>query len=126
QVAAAAIVLGGLLAHLLGGRRGLAVAAGVLLVALVADGMPFWGSDVGGVLASVPAFALVVLGLSGTKVSWRRLAALGAGAVAAVVGMALDDSGIAVPAMMLGVLNPVVVRLALRTDERDLSPAPLR
>ena len=223
QVAAAAIVLGGLLAHLLGGRRGLAVAAGVLLVALVADGMPFWGSDVGGVLASVPAFALVVLGLSGTKVSWRRLAALGAGAVAAVLalgfldlrrpagrrthlgrlfeqighdglrpftdavqrkiqenlsvlptsiwiplvpsvlaflawlaygssprleairhrapemrpafvgllvaavlGMALNDSGIAVPAMMLGVLNPVVVRLALRTDERDLSPAPLR
>ncbi|HKN91643.1 MAG TPA: hypothetical protein VJ622_15320 [Acidimicrobiia bacterium] len=223
QVAAAAIVLGGLRAHLLGGRRGLAVAAGVLLVALVADGMPFWGSDVGGVLASVPAFALVVLGLSGTKVSWRRLAALGAGAVAAVLalgfldlrrpagrrthlgrlfeqighdglrpftdavqrkiqenlsvlptsiwiplvpsvlaflawlaygssprleairhrapemrpafvgllvaavlGMALNDSGIAVPAMMLGVLNPVVVRLALRTDERDLSPAPLR
>ena len=174
-------------------------------------------------LASFPAFALVVLGLSGTKVSWRRLAALGAGAVAAVLGlglldlrrpagqrthlgrlfeqighdglrpftdavqrkiqenlsvlptsiwiplvpsvlaflawlaygssprleairhrapemrpafvgllvaavlgMALNDSGIAVPAMMLGVLNPVVVRLALRTDERDLSPAPLR
>src|SRR5207245_9440679 len=91
QVAAAAVVLGGLLAHLLGGRRGLAVAAGVLLVALVADGMPFWGSDVGGVLASVPAFALVVLGLSGTKVSWRRLAALGAGAAAAVLALGFLD-----------------------------------
>jgi hypothetical protein len=42
--------------------------------------------------------------------------------VAAVLGMALNDSGIAVPAMMLGVLNPVLVRLALHTDELDLSP----
>ena len=222
QVAAAAILLGGLLAHLLGGRRGLAVAAGIMGIALVADGMPFWGSDVGGVLASVPAFALVGLGLSGAKVSWRRLVALGAGAVAAVMalgvldlrrpaanrthlgrlfeqighdgfrpfadavqrkiaenlsvipssiwiplvpsvlafyawlaygssprleairhrapemrpalvgllvaavlGMALNDSGIAVPAMMLGVLNPVLVRLALHTHEIAVSPAPL-
>jgi hypothetical protein len=37
--------------------------------------------------------------------------------VAAVLGMALNDSGIAVPAMMLGVLNPVLVRLALHTDD---------
>jgi len=210
QVAAAAVLLAGLLAHLLGGRRGLTAAAVVLTVALLADGMPFWGSDVGGVLASVPAFALVMLGLSGVRMSWRRGAALGAGTVAAVaalgfldlgrpagdrthlgrlfeqmgrqglqpfsdavqrkisenvsvlptsiwiplvpsvlafiawlaygssprleairhrapemrpafvgvlvaavLGMALNDSGIAVPAMMLGVLNPVVVRLAL-------------
>jgi hypothetical protein len=204
---------------MLGGRRGLLVAVGVLTVVAVADGMPFWGSDVGGVLASVPAFALVALGLSGRRVSLRRLAALAAGGVAAVVGlgfldlqrpaserthlgrlfeqigndgvrpfldaiqrkvaenlsviptsiwiplvpsvlafygwlaygssprleairfrapemrpaligllvaavlgMALNDSGIAVPAMMLGVLNPVLVRLALHTDALDLSP----
>jgi hypothetical protein len=37
--------------------------------------------------------------------------------VAAVLGLALNDSGIAIPAMMLGVLNPVLVRLALHTDE---------
>ena len=214
QVAAAAILLSGLLAHMLGGRRGFRVAVAVLVVAVVADGMPFWGSDVGGVLASVPAFALVALGLSGRKVSPRRLVALAAAGVtavvglgfldllrpaeqrthlgrlfeqighdglqpltdaiqrkiaanlsviptsiwiplvpsvlafyawlaygssprleairfrapemrwafigllvAAVLGLALNDSGIAVPAMMLGVLNPVLVRLALRTDE---------
>jgi hypothetical protein len=222
QVAAAAVLLAGLLAHMLGGRRGVAVAVAVLTVALLADGMPFWGSDVGGVLASIPAFALVVLGLSGIKVSWRRAAALGAGAVAAVLalgfldlrrpaadrthlgrlfeqighkgvqpftdavvrkigenlsvlptsiwiplvpsvlaflawlaygssprleairhrapemrpafvgllvaavlGMALNDSGIAVPAMMLGVMNPIVVRLALHTDEDRVSLSPL-
>jgi hypothetical protein len=219
QIAAAAILFAGIVAHLLGGRRGLWAAVAVLAVAVVADGMPFWGSDVGGVLASVPAFALVALGLSGRKVSPRRLAVLAGGAVAAVaalgfvdmarpaeqrthlgrlfeqighdglrpftdavqrklaanlsviptsiwiplvpsvlafyawlaygssprleamrfrapemrpalvgllvaavLGMALNDSGIAVPAMMLGVLNPVLVRLALATDERDLSP----
>jgi len=219
QLAAAAILLAGLLAYLLAGPAGVVLGVAVLAVALVADGMPFWGSDVGGVLASVPAFALVALGLTGRKVSWRRVAALGAGAVAAVIGlgfvdllrpagsrthlgrlfeqighdgfrpfsdavqrkiaenlsviptsiwiplvpavlafyawlaygsspkleeirrrapsmrpafigllicavlgMALNDSGIAVPAMMLGVLNPVLVRLSLRTD--DLRPAP--
>src|SRR5205085_8942646 len=43
--------------------------------------------------------------------------------VAAGLGLALNDSGIAIPAMMLGVLNPVLVRLALHTDELgDLAP----
>jgi hypothetical protein len=214
QVAAGAILLGGILAHMLGGRRGLLAAVAVLGVAVVADGMPFWGSDVGGVLASVPAFALVALGLTGRRISPRRLVGLAAATVtavvglgfldllrpagqrthlgrlfeqigsdglrpltdaiqrkiaenlsviptsiwiplvpavvafyawlaygssprleairfrapemrpafvgllvAAVLGMALNDSGIAVPAMMLGVLNPVLVRLSLRTDD---------
>jgi hypothetical protein len=218
QLAAAVILLAGIVAYVLPGGPGLVVGLGILGVALVVDGMPFWGSDVGGVLASVPAFALVALGLSGRTVSWRRVAALSAGAVAAVVGlgfldllrpagsrthlgrlfeqighdgfrpfsdaiqrkiaenlsviptsiwiplvpavlgfyawlaygsspvldeirrrapsmrpaligllicavlgMALNDSGIAVPAMMLGVLNPVLVRLALHTEE--LAPA---
>ena len=223
QLAAAAILLAGLLAYVLTGPAGVVAGLGILFVALVADGMPFWGSDVGGVLASIPAFALVALGLSGRTVSWRRVAVVAAGAVTAVVGlgfvdllrpagsrshlgrlfeqighdgfrpfsdavqrkvaenlsviptsiwiplvpavlgfyawlaygsspsleeirrrapsmrpalvgllvcavlgMALNDSGIAVPAMMLGVLNPVLVRLALRTDDLPLSPAPLR
>ncbi|HVW31947.1 MAG TPA: hypothetical protein VHL53_05360 [Acidimicrobiia bacterium] len=212
QLAAAAILLAGLLVVLIEGRWGLWAGLAVLAVGLAADGLPFWGSDVGGVLASVPAFALVALGLAGRKVSWRRVVAFGAGAVVAVtglgfldllrpagsrthlgrlfeqighdgfqpfsdaiqrkiaenlsviptsiwiplvpsvlafyawlaygsspileeirrrapsmrpalvgllicavLGMALNDSGIAVPAMMLGVLNPVLVRLALRT-----------
>jgi hypothetical protein len=214
QLAAGAILLAGILAYMVGGRRGVVAGVAVLAVALVADGMPFWGADVGGVLAAVPAFALVALELSGRKVSRRRVVALVAGGVAAVtslgfldllrpagqrthlgrlfeqighdglrpftdavqrkiaenlsviptsiwiplvpsvlafyawlafgssprleairfrapemrpafvallvaavLGMALNDSGIAVPAMMLGVLNPVLVRLALHTDE---------
>jgi hypothetical protein len=91
QVATAAILLAGILAHLLGRRWGVPAALAVLAVTLVADGMPMWGSDVGGVLASVPAFSLVALRLTGRSVSLRRLAALGAGAVAAVVSFGLLD-----------------------------------
>ncbi|MEW6476141.1 MAG: hypothetical protein AB1679_28110 [Actinomycetota bacterium] len=216
QVATAAILLAGILARLLGRPWGNRIAVGVLVVALVADGMPIWGSDVGGVLAAVPAFSLVTLRLTGRKVSARRLVALGAAAVgavtafgfldllrpapqrthlgrlfehmgedgfrpltdaiirklgenlsvlptsvwvplvpsvvaflawlawgrsirlerlrarapelrpafvgvlvAAVLGFALNDSGIAVPAMMLGVLNPVLVYLAVHWDHPE-------
>lgn len=63
-------------------RRVRAVAAvGVLVVAV--DGAPPWGSDVGGVLALVPAFALLALLLNGRRVTWLRL--LGAGVAGAVV-----------------------------------------
>ena len=214
QVAAGAVLLAGLTAYMVPGRRGVRVAVSVLVIALLADGMPFWGADVGGVLAAVPAFALVALGLSGRTVSRRRLVALAAVGVAVVcalgfldllrpaesrthlgrlfeqigsdgirpftdavqrkiatnlstiptsiwiplvpavlgfyawlafgsafrlkeirgrapqmrpafvgllvaaaLGLALNDSGVAIPAMMLGVLNPVLVRLALHTEE---------
>ena len=214
QVAAGAVLLAGLTAYMVPGRRGVRIAVSILVVVLLADGMPFWGADVGGVLAAVPAFALVALGLSGRQVSRRRLVALAAVGVAivcalgfldllrpaesrthlgrlfeqigsdgirpftdavqrkiatnlstiptsiwiplvpavlafyawlaygsafrlkeirrrapqmrpafvgllvaAALGLALNDSGIAIPAMMLGVLNPVLVRLALHTDE---------
>ena len=221
QVTAAAVLLAGIVAYMVPGRRGVRIAVVILVVALLADGLPFWGADVGGVLAAVPAFALVALGLSGRTVSRRRLAALAAGGVAAVaalgfldllrpagsrthlgrlfeqighdglrpltdavqrkiatnlsliptsiwiplvpavlafyawlaygssfrlaeirrrapqmrpafvgllvaavLGLALNDSGIAIPAMMLGVLHPVLVRLALRTDELGGRSAP--
>jgi hypothetical protein len=91
QVATAAILLAGILAHLLGRRWGVKVAVAILAVTLLVDGMPIWGSDVGGVLASVPAFSLVALRLTGRTVSFRRLAALGTGAVAAVIGFGLLD-----------------------------------
>ena len=91
QVATAAILLAGILAHLLGRRWGVRAALAILAVTLVADGMPIWGSDVGGVLAAVPAFSLVALRLTGRRVSVPRFLALGGGAVAAVVAFGLLD-----------------------------------
>jgi hypothetical protein len=43
-------------------------------------------------------------------------------AIVAVLGFALNDSGIAVPGVMLGVLTPVLVVLTLRA-ERDRAPS---
>jgi hypothetical protein len=61
------------------------------VVAVVVDGAPMWGSDVGGVLALVPGFGLLVLLTAGSRVSVGRLAALGSAAVAVVVFFALAD-----------------------------------
>jgi hypothetical protein len=73
MLGAAAILGGGLLAHRVGGRRGALLASLVMLMALVADVAPFWGSDVGGVLSLVPAFGVTAAILFGIRVhlSWR-------------------------------------------------------
>ncbi len=62
-----------------------------------------------------------------------ELRAAGAGlAVAAILGFALNDSGIAIPGMMLAVLNPTIVYLLITTgapprpDPADSSPPPQR
>ncbi|WP_158581358.1 hypothetical protein [Actinomadura spongiicola] len=57
------------------GRRrlalGIVVAIGAFAVAV--DGLPAWGSDFGGVLAMVPAFAVLALMVTGQRVSPLRL-----------------------------------------------------
>ncbi|MEO7572471.1 MAG: hypothetical protein ABIX10_08535 [Acidimicrobiales bacterium] len=92
QFAGAAFLLYGLLSRRLAGRSSAAVAAfGVLLVAIVVDGMPFWGSDVGGVLAFVPAVGVTVARLHGHRIRWRSLALWGTVAVVVVGGFAAVD-----------------------------------
>ena len=91
-LAAAAILLAGLLAHRLGRRWGPWVGVAVLAVVIVADGAPFWGADVGGMLTMVPVFALLSARLLGKPVRARTLL-LAAGAtvvgVVAVTGIDL-------------------------------------
>jgi hypothetical protein len=72
----AAVLLAGMVAHRVGGRRGVVAAVGVMMVALVADVAPFWGSDVGGVLSLVPAFGVTTLMLAGVRIrlTWRATA----------------------------------------------------
>src|SRR5664279_5296145 len=76
----------------------LAITAVLGLVAIVVDGSPAWGSDVGGVLALMPGVAVLVLGCAGRRVSWSRLAAAGAAGVAVVAGFAVADYQRPVPA----------------------------
>lgn len=84
---AAALLAAVLLAHRVGGARGLAVAAALLGVALVVDVAPMWGSDVGGILSMVPAYAVTIVALSGRRVRVRTLG-LAVGAVAGVLVVA--------------------------------------
>ena len=68
-----------------------ALVAAIFAVTVVVDGWPAFGSDVGGVLACVPAFALVLIWLGGWRVSVRRVIAIGAATVAVLAVFALVD-----------------------------------
>lgn len=66
------------------------VAVGGLALALV-DGAPGWGSDVGGVLALLPAVVVLALLVTGRRVSVLRLAVAGLAGALLVTGLALLD-----------------------------------
>jgi len=59
--------------------------------AVIVDGAPQWGSDVGGVLALVPAFTLLVLLLGGRTASLGRLALAGLVGAAVVAAFGIAD-----------------------------------
>ncbi|MDZ7676336.1 MAG: hypothetical protein U5K30_14870 [Acidimicrobiales bacterium] len=73
--------------------RGRTVVAmvGFLAVTVVLIGAPMWGSDVGGVLAAVPSFAVLVLVAAGLRVGWRRGALIVAGTAVALSAFAAID-----------------------------------
>lgn len=91
QLAAAGILLAVLLAHVVGGRRGVATALGLLALLLVVDGLPAWGADVGGVLTAVPAFGYVAYRLWGARVRPRTLVVIGAATMAAIAAFTAYD-----------------------------------
>jgi hypothetical protein len=71
-------------------RRVLAIVA-VGVIAVVVDGAPMLGSDVGGVLALVPAFGLLALAVAGRRIRVRTVLLAGLAAVAVLVLFALAD-----------------------------------
>jgi hypothetical protein len=84
-LAASTVLLAGLLAHRIGGRRGAMTAIGLLAVVFVVDGTPFWGADVGGVLSILPAYAVTAYLLLGMRIRLRTAVLSVAAAIAAVV-----------------------------------------
>lgn len=91
EIATSALLLAAILGAWIGGKRGVLTTAGIALVAVVVDGAPQLGNDIGGVFALVPgAIVLTVLAM-GARLTWRRgLLALGVTGVVAV-GVALAD-----------------------------------
>ena len=77
----------------LGGGRRTALLVTALLggAALLVDGAPQLGADVGGALTLVPTLAFLAAGLAGLRLSWRRWLAIGAATVLVVGGFAVVD-----------------------------------
>ena len=59
--------------------------------ALIVDGAPQLGADVGGALTLVPTLAFLAAGLAGLRLSWRRWLAIGATTLLVVGGFAVVD-----------------------------------
>lgn len=86
------VVITGVWAALGGGRRTALVVTSLLGgAALLVDGAPQLGADVGGALTLVPTLAFLGAGLAGLRLSWRRWLAIGAVTVLVVGGFAIID-----------------------------------
>ena len=84
-IASAWAALGG------GQRNALLVTALLGGAALLVDGAPQLGADVGGALTLVPTLAFLTAGLANLRLSWRRWLAIGATTVLVVGGFAVVD-----------------------------------
>jgi hypothetical protein len=90
---ASALLAACLLAHRVGGRRGFGIAAALLGLALVVDVAPMWGSDVGGILSMVPAYAVTLVLLAGRRIRIRTVVLIAAAmAVVGAIAAAIDLS----------------------------------
>ena len=93
--ATAGLILAGYVAHcfLMAGRRAAAVAAvgAIGFGIVICEGWPSMGSDFGGVIALTPAVLWLMLALSGVRITWLRLLAIGGSAVLAVAVISVLD-----------------------------------
>ena len=86
------VVIAGVWVALGGGRRTALVVTSLLGgAALLVDGAPQLGADVGGALTLVPTLAFLAAGLAGLHLSWRRWLVIGAATVLVVGGFAVVD-----------------------------------
>jgi len=93
--ATAGLLLAGYIAHrlLAADRRSAAVAAvgAIGFGIVICEGWPSMGSDFGGVIALTPAVLWLMLALSGIKITWPKLLAIGGAAVLAVALISVLD-----------------------------------
>ena len=93
--ASAGLILAGYIAHrcLAVGRRGAAMAAvgAIGFGIVICEGWPSMGSDFGGVVALTPAVLWLMLGLSGVRMTWLKVLAIGGSAVLAVAVISILD-----------------------------------
>jgi hypothetical protein len=84
-LAAATVIVGAIIVHRgRGSARALIAAAAVFVIAVIADGAPTFGADVGGILALVPGLAITWFLLARKQVRPRDVAVMAIGLVAAL------------------------------------------
>lgn len=134
--ATATLVLVGYLVYrlrLAGQRRaGLAAAVVVGFFVVLCEGWPSMGADFGGVIALTPAVLWLVLALSESAATWRKLALAGALAVLVVAaiswldwrrGPARSHLGGFVQRVLDGDAQDIVIRKAAAAGQSLLTPA---
>lgn len=84
--ASAVIAAAGLLFRTERRRDAWWLAAAIGAVAIIADGAPWLGADVGGILSLIPMWGVLLLLLAGRRLTWR---AMGLAVGAAAVGLAV-------------------------------------
>jgi hypothetical protein len=92
QLSAGTLLLAGLVAARVRGRRGVWIAIGMLGAAFFIDGAPFFGADVGGVLSMVPAYAFAATLMLGRKVRAKAVLLYGTAAVVLIGLIAAFDA----------------------------------
>jgi hypothetical protein len=88
---ASAVLLAALLANRFGGQRGVRIGVALLAVVFVVDGLPFWGSDVGGILSVLPAYGVTAYLMLGLRVRPRTIVLWLGVTLVAVIGFGLLD-----------------------------------
>ena len=83
-------------------RTRVLLVAAVGLVTTAVDGLPPFGADLGGILALLPAFAVLVAGVAGWQLTWRRVLVVGGATVAAVALVSVVDWALPGPGTHLG------------------------
>jgi hypothetical protein len=72
-------------------REAVATGAAVLAAVVIVDGAPSLGDDVGGILTLVPVFGATWLAISGRRLSWRVVAAVGLAALVVLAAATAVD-----------------------------------
>jgi len=92
MLATSALLIAGIVGgHLKSRAASIAAAGSIALAAIVVDGAPQLGNDIGGVLAMVPASLAMLAVVAEVKITRLRIAAVVLATVAVAVGVALLD-----------------------------------
>jgi hypothetical protein len=70
-------------------RRALILVGAIAVFAIAACGWPTWGAKVGGTIAMVPGFVLLLFLVAGLRITWRKLALAGISGVVLISALAV-------------------------------------